>query len=89
MHCSGGFLPDVELNRQYARKQLEQLKARQPQPDFWLRRKDGAGGSLEETAEVAANGLDWDDSGCPVCPLARRLLGMTDSPTPFKHRSSE
>ena len=45
----GGFLPNVALNRAYAAQQLVQLKARSPQPDFWLR-KDGAQ-SAEEAVD--------------------------------------
>mmetsp|Transcript_6119 Transcript_6119/g.18468 ORF Transcript_6119/g.18468 Transcript_6119/m.18468 type:complete len:330 (+) Transcript_6119:2-991(+) len=37
----GGFLPDVPLNRRYASQQRDRCIRAEPQPDFWIARRDG------------------------------------------------
>jgi hypothetical protein len=66
------------------REQLKRLKARQPQPDFWLEEEhDGVGASAEErllaktwlAAGTTAGPLGFEP---PLSDQALELLGVTE-----------
>ena len=74
VYCS--FLPNVEVNRVYVRKQLEKFRRGILPTDQWIetQEKEGGGGAMGAAVEREGRSFDYKFS-----ELGKKLMGSVDT----------